>query len=474
MARAFVGASLQYLEVAAAVLTAVPFTMACWVNPASTATNESLLSLAKSTDTVHRHDLRINAGGSLSAATNAGSLVIATTTGGTLSTGSWSHACGVWSANNARAVYLNGGSKGTDTGSQTPTGMDRTGIGRLSNSTGQNYLTGTIAEAAIWNVALTDAEVALLALGVSPLLVRPGSLVAYWPLIGRFSPEVDVRGGNSATVTGATAADHYRTFYPCAGLRLGIDGAAAWIRSLSESLALSDARALVCGKGLNESVTFADAKALVCGKGLSESLSLLDTRALTCGKGLSEEVTLADAKALACGKGLSESITLADARSLVGAKALTEIVSLSDVRALTAALALAETLALTDASVRSAAVSLAEALSLSDARSLVAALSFSEVLPLTDARTASLAKALSETLSLFDTRSLALAKALLESLSLADQADLILITAAIICYGGLVEIYKAFGGTLTPTARYGGTVTPAITYGGTVEGCGNG
>lgn len=41
---------------------------------------------------------------------------------------------------------------------------------------------GDISEVGYWNVALTDADVAVLAKGVSPLLVRPEGLVAYWSL----------------------------------------------------------------------------------------------------------------------------------------------------------------------------------------------------------------------------------------------------------------------------------------------------
>lgn len=36
---------------------------------------------------------------------------------------------------------------------------------------------------AIWDVALSDAEVALLSRGASPMLVRPEALVEYWPMI---------------------------------------------------------------------------------------------------------------------------------------------------------------------------------------------------------------------------------------------------------------------------------------------------
>jgi hypothetical protein len=40
----------------------------------------------------------------------------------------------------------------------------------------------------------------------SPFMVRRASLVGYYPFIGRDSPEIDVIGGNSLTVTGTTAS----------------------------------------------------------------------------------------------------------------------------------------------------------------------------------------------------------------------------------------------------------------------------
>ncbi len=46
-----------------------------------------------------------------------------------------------------------------------------------------SYMSDSSVEEANWNVALTDAEVAALASGVSPLLVRPENLVRYRPLI---------------------------------------------------------------------------------------------------------------------------------------------------------------------------------------------------------------------------------------------------------------------------------------------------
>jgi len=105
-----------------------------------------------------------------------------------------------------RAVYIDGGSKGTNATSNTPSGLASTRLGKDHDN--NNALDGRIGEGAIWNVALTDAEVARLAKGIHPFKVRPANIVAYWPLWGRNSPEPDCVGGFNLTVTGATQAAH--------------------------------------------------------------------------------------------------------------------------------------------------------------------------------------------------------------------------------------------------------------------------
>jgi hypothetical protein len=70
---------------------------------------------------------------------------------------------------------------------------------------------GTIAEFAVWNAALSADEMAILAKKVSPLLVRPGSLVVYWPLIRSFTPW---RGGPITSGGTTTVAVHPPMIYP--------------------------------------------------------------------------------------------------------------------------------------------------------------------------------------------------------------------------------------------------------------------
>lgn len=65
----------------------------------------------------------------------------------------------------------------------TPSGVNTTHVGaRISSSLRGSYFDGIIADAGLWNVALSDEEVRLLACGASPLLIRPQNLVAFWPL----------------------------------------------------------------------------------------------------------------------------------------------------------------------------------------------------------------------------------------------------------------------------------------------------
>jgi hypothetical protein len=219
MSREFVAASSQFLQHAAGIATAVPVSMACWFRVTGVAAAQTLMSLQNSAAIQNRDcfylgvatDSTVNARESSA----AGSGVASTST--TVSLDTWSHACGVFATDADRRVYLNGGGKGTNTTSRTPASINRTSIGRNGSSSAgaaQDYVGGRIAEAAMWSVALTDADAACLALGFSPLLIRPESLIAYWPLIGRHSTEIDVVGGFGMTVTGATVADHTRIYMP--------------------------------------------------------------------------------------------------------------------------------------------------------------------------------------------------------------------------------------------------------------------
>ncbi len=127
-----------------------------------------------------------------------------TTTGLTVDT--WHHGAFVEESATSHNILIDGGSKATSTSNKTPAGADRVSIGRLARSAGGADHSGLIGPVAIYDVALTDADVASLAAGVNPKRYKRGNLVALWPINGQ-SPEPDIIGGFSLTVTGATVSD---------------------------------------------------------------------------------------------------------------------------------------------------------------------------------------------------------------------------------------------------------------------------
>lgn len=194
MARAFTNDSSQYLEASSTPVTAVPLTMACWFYSTEDA-NKDLMCIGSSSDQSN-FILRALDNEYVYASTYDGGTYGAARSASKYGHNAWHHACGVWTDVDARAVFLDGANKGTESTSVTPVDQDRIGIGCYiwGGSTG-HYFDGYIAEAAIWNAALTDSEVAILAAGFSPLLVRPASLVFYAPLIR--DEDRDIVGGLS-------------------------------------------------------------------------------------------------------------------------------------------------------------------------------------------------------------------------------------------------------------------------------------
>jgi hypothetical protein len=127
----------------------------------------------------------------------------------------WYRGAAIFASSTSRSAYLDGGSKVTNITSRTPTGIDRFSIGRIGNTGTERYLNGKVAEAGMWDVALSDDDVASLARGFAPILIKLQNLVSYWRLIGHHSPEIDPVGRVQLSLNNTpTKADHPRVFGP--------------------------------------------------------------------------------------------------------------------------------------------------------------------------------------------------------------------------------------------------------------------
>lgn len=189
----------NFLRYAAGLITAAPLTIAAWAKTSITGSNQRIAGLwtSGSTATVNTFQLLVTSANVVDAFTGDGVGSSAALSSTTISANTWFHACAVFASATDRRAFLNGGGKGTNAVSRVPSGINRTSIGVGDGSAAALPFapsgTGDIAEVAMWNVALTDAEVASLANAIPPFLVRPASLVAYWPLIGVHSPEINLK-----------------------------------------------------------------------------------------------------------------------------------------------------------------------------------------------------------------------------------------------------------------------------------------
>ena len=203
MARSFNG-STDYLENTSLALT-FQLTMACWFYIPTGSIGTALMNMGGDTN-LHYHWMNASTGQEVSIASRDGGTGAIAIAGANWSYDTWHHACGVVSAQNARAAYIDGGDKGTNGASRSPT-INQFNIGvRFYNATYNQYMDGIIAKAAVWDTALTDQQVANLAAGQSPLEVEYANLQGYHEILGDFSPEPDWSGNQYNLTLGGTPA----------------------------------------------------------------------------------------------------------------------------------------------------------------------------------------------------------------------------------------------------------------------------
>lgn len=218
MARLFDDAVPQYLTAAVPPVTIEPCSIACWFNVDLAALQTLVGILDTGGGGLGGFMLMAGASQNVNARTKGvtGNSQASSSTTFTLST--WNHACGVFASATDRRAFLNGGGKGTNAVSRVVSGIDTLGIGAQVEAAVANPTSGSIDHVGVWNIALSDAEVALLATH-TPDMVRRDALVFYAKLIG--GELLDVIGGQTLTDTGGstTSARVDGLIYPCAWRR---------------------------------------------------------------------------------------------------------------------------------------------------------------------------------------------------------------------------------------------------------------
>lgn len=224
MSRLFDDALTEYLGYGGAV-AGLPLAMACFFNTDDLTIEQVLISISDASVQADYHRLVLSGslgGDPIRAQSCVAPLcVVATTTSG-YSANTWHHACALFVSATDRRVFIDGGSKGTDINSKSPSNLDVTTIGYVRASAGHHPFSGMIAEAAIWDLSAwpgaTDSDKADNFEKILPSLAKvytpehyPLGRVAYWNLVRELKDSV---GGYNLTANGTVVATHPRIIQP--------------------------------------------------------------------------------------------------------------------------------------------------------------------------------------------------------------------------------------------------------------------
>jgi hypothetical protein len=202
------GGAGSYLD-GGATVTTTPLTMAAWIFRLRTSlggTNDTIIGVHNTASATlrdcHLLQLATQAGG-IAATTGAASASAQATGPWNISHSRWTHVAGVWASATSRIVYIDGVAGTANATSRAPSGINSTTIGCEHASTIGLPWGGGIAQVGIWNAALTQSDLALLAAGASPRYIKTANLVAYYPLTAQIPPGIDLSGdGNKLALVG--------------------------------------------------------------------------------------------------------------------------------------------------------------------------------------------------------------------------------------------------------------------------------
>lgn len=214
MAYGFTAASSRSLNTTSTPVSGVPVTLACWVKCDTLPSLQiCIFGIGVNTSTSNTYiTLELQSTNRPQAIHRNSTTGASSATTGSIIAGQWFHVCGVFQTNSSRTLYWNGVASAASTTIVTPFTVTRIQIARRPNtsSTSPSFLTGNVAEAAVWNDTLTAAEIASLAKGMTCDKIRPQSLVFYAPLVRDL---IDPKGGLTITNNnGATVTQHPRVY----------------------------------------------------------------------------------------------------------------------------------------------------------------------------------------------------------------------------------------------------------------------
>lgn len=193
-----------------------PLTISAWFRAASAAESRTIVFIGDSSSSAYIN-LQAASDGKVKIWVNNGSATGSAATLASWSTNTWHHVAAYYQgAAGSLWVSLDNQSPGTGTrsGAEPTWSGPRTSIGAHDKTTSSEPMDGSIAHVGLWNAQLESGDLVALSRGVSPALVRPNKLRAYWPLMDRGSGASSrswAMGGTVLSDSGAVAVTEATT-----------------------------------------------------------------------------------------------------------------------------------------------------------------------------------------------------------------------------------------------------------------------
>lgn len=221
MAYLFDDASSEGFSYGGSVPNAYPLTVSAWIRPDDVATQMGVMGLGDKDVSTHNVLLYHRVDNAyFFHNTYGGAGILQAPFGSPPTQNVWSHMWGSVEksgADHITKVSINNATAATNTSSNPAdfTNNDEWWIGGRFSSSPDNPYSGYLAEIAAWSALLSADEKAALALGYSPLLIRPASLIFYAPL---HNSTIDLLNpGRTVTTGGSPVASpgvHPPMIYP--------------------------------------------------------------------------------------------------------------------------------------------------------------------------------------------------------------------------------------------------------------------
>ena len=299
-----------------------PFSVSLWFFPLNDSHDHTIFSFGDTNAAPYqRIRLRNTPDDDISAVSFDGSSGQAVA-GDTYTVNSWNHICAVYASNTSRAIYLNGGNKGTNaTDIDFDAGLDNTTIGAQRTGGGsEQFSSGKIDIPMIWNRVLFDDEVEWLFR--EPIVMFQQNRARMFS-VGGIAVFASISDSFGISDTIVTKTGYIRSAADSVGISDVLTRIATYIRSLASNLATTDTintarnlkRSTAENVGVTDTVTIKKSVFVI----LADALSITDviTRIITFVRSIPDALAISDTlttirsivRSIADGVGITDVLT---------------------------------------------------------------------------------------------------------------------------------------------------------------------